>query len=87
MLKKPMCLPACLQAVFQKPGVELCLDEILLHLLGCENTSGVRLTLCPEAFRFLSHLNTCQNSAMLLQDPVSHLEGRWSCPAWKDIPV
>lgn len=86
-LTEPVHVPACLRAIFQKPDTELGLDEILLNLLNCENTSGMRSKHYPKASFFLSPLNTCQYPTMLLQDPFSCLEGRWSCPAWKDIPV
>lgn len=59
--------------------MELDLEEILLKLLNCENTSGMRLKLYPEASLFLSFLNACQNSTILLQGLFSCLEGRWNC--------
>ena len=58
---------------------KLDLEEILLKLLNCEHTSGMRLKLYPEASLLLSCLNTCQKSTILLQDLFSCLEGRWNC--------
>lgn len=50
---QPMCVPACLWAIFQKSDTELGLDEILLNLLNCKNTSGMRLKHYPKASLFL----------------------------------
>lgn len=42
---QPMCVPA----IFQKPDMELGLDEILLNLLNCKNTNGIISKHYPKA--------------------------------------
>lgn len=68
----PECVCACLQAVFQKPDMELDLEEILLKLLNCEHASGMRLKHYPKASlffilsKFISEINNPSSGSFLL---------------------